>query len=191
MNNKISIVTLIVVAIIAISVPFLKTTVNVSPTPVTVNVPTQTPGSNPQLGSVTGPDFYYPYFAVNGVQTFYERRKIATATTTPCSIKSPSATSTLRSFNLIITTGSSTATTWTAAKSSVDAFSTTTAFDQFSLGSGAQGTMFVGAASSTAPDEVSVIAPNSFLVWGLQGTAISDAAGTKFLGICSAEFRTL
>lgn len=142
------------------------------------------PPSKP-IGSLTGPDISSRYLTVGGVRHEYRRVPLNTATTTPCALDTPAATSTLLHFSLRLTTASSTASVWTAAKASTP-YATTTAFDQFSVGSGAVATMFVGAASSTVPDEVSVIAPSQYVVWGVQGSVISDAANWN--GFCQAEF---
>lgn len=112
-------------------------------------------------------------------------QKSLIASTTACALQAPASTSTVSHFSVRLTTASSTATVWTLAKATTP-YATTTAFDQFSIGSGALGSMFVGAASSTAPDEVSVIGPNEYLVVGVQGTAIADS--TKLNGVCQAEF---
>lgn len=133
----------------------------------------------------TNPDVISQYLNVGGVRHEYRRAALNTATTTPCALQSPAATSTLLHSALRIEVGTSTATVWTVAKAA-NAFATTTAFDQFSLGSGAQGTMFVGSASSTAPDEISVIAPSQYVVWGVQGTTIANSA--LLTGYCQAEF---
>jgi hypothetical protein len=140
------------------------------------------------LGALVGPDIPFSYLSIGGVRTEYRSSALATATTTPCALQAPSATSTLRHASLRVSTATSTATVWTASKATT-AFATTTAFDQFSLGSGAFGTMHVGTASSTAPDENSVIAPDNWIVWGVQGTIIADS--TKLNGTCSAVFEVI
>lgn len=113
------------------------------------------------------------------------RQKSLVASTTACALQSPAATSTVAHFSARLTTASSTATVWTLAKATTP-YATTTAFDQFSIGSGELGAMYVGVASSTAPDDLGVIAPNNWLVVGVQGTAIADS--TKLNGVCQAEF---
>ena len=56
------------------------------------------PGKNaePQLGAITGPDFFFPYLGVNGVEQFYYSQGWNTGTSTVCSFLSPNATSTLQ-----------------------------------------------------------------------------------------------
>lgn len=141
-----------------------------------------------QLGALAGPDIPYQYLNVGGLRHEFRSMVLATATTTPCALQSPAASSTLLHAGLRISTATSTATVWTASKAAT-AFATTTAFDQFSLGSGVQGSMFVGAASSTAPDEASVIGPSQWIVWGVQGTVIAGTANLN--GVCAAEFIVL
>ena len=48
-----------------------------------------------QVGASPGPDLFVPYLGVNGVKRYYNQVVMLTGTTTPCAIKSPSATSTL------------------------------------------------------------------------------------------------
>lgn len=136
------------------------------------------------LGSVVGPELLSPFFSVDGVRHEYRRVKLATATTTPCAVRSPSATSTLLSASVQINVATSTATTWTLAKATTG-FATTTALSVFSLGSGELGTLTYSA-TTTGVDTKDVISPNTFLVWGAAGFA---PAGTTLLtGVCQAEF---
>lgn len=138
------------------------------------------------LGAIPGADLLFPQINFNGVKKEDTRKALTLATTTPCAIKSPSATSTIASASLMVTTASSTATTWTVARATT-AFATTTPLTTaFSLSSAVQGSMTYFA-SSTVPtiDSTSVVAPNTYLVWGVAGVA---PAGTGLGGVCSAEF---
>lgn len=137
------------------------------------------------VGAASGPELLSPFFSVDGVRHEYRKSKLNTATTTPCALKSPSATSTLVFASLEISTASSTATTWTLAKAA-NAFATTTLLNTFSLGSGALGTMVATSTTVVAVDDQTVIAPSTFLVWGVAGTTVSDV--TKLNGVCQAEF---
>src|SRR5574343_1230466 len=130
-----------------------------------------TPNSS-TLGSLSSTEIYSPYVNFGGVQHEYREKDLATATTTPCALQSPSATSSLLHASLKITTGTSTATTWTVARATTP-YATTTAFQSFSLGSGANGYMMVGTASTTI-DGLGIIPPNQYIVWGVAGTAIAD-----------------
>lgn len=53
-------------------------------------------------GSVTGPDFYYPYFAVNGVRKWYYSSAASSTSQVLCSFQLPNATTTweLASVNM-------------------------------------------------------------------------------------------
>jgi len=144
------------------------------------------------LGSVTGPDSYFVCETHNGLQTCATGRPLTLATTTPCSIQSPTATSTIVRAGLNISVATSTATVWTLATSTT-AFSTTSALtNQFSLGSGAQGAMtYTGTttALNTTINNAQVLPPNTWVNWGVQGTAIS---GTTYLkGTCNVEFKVI
>lgn len=145
----------------------------------------------PQLGALSGPDLPYDHISVGGVARYSLRRELATATTTPCRIQAPSSTSTLVSTSLMITTATSTQTLWTAATTTnALAFATTTKLNDYILLSGTQGSFLKNATSSSTTDGKGLMMePNAWVVWGVQGTAISDA--TKLNGFCSAEFIAL
>lgn len=132
----------------------------------------------------TTPDVSSPYFAVNNVSHWYARG-VLQASTTPCAIQSPNATTSYAFTSLQVTTASSTATTWTASRATT-AFATTTQLAQFSLGSGALGSMIVNASTTVAIDGAGILPPNTWIVWGVAGTAIGDS--TKLNGSCQAEF---
>ena len=141
-----------------------------------------------QVGAVSGPDLYSPYFSVDGVRHEYRSSPIRTATTTPCAFKSPEATSTLLSASLQVNVASSTATVWTVAKAT-SPFATTTAINSFTLASALRGTFVQLATTSpgAADASVSTIAPNTYIVWGLAGIGTSYDS-TKLTGQCVAEF---
>lgn len=79
----------------------------------------------PQLGSVTGPDVYFPYVGHNNSRVWVVRQPMNTATTTLCSMKAPSATSTLHWTGFSITTATATAATIDIG-TSTSAYATTT-----------------------------------------------------------------
>lgn len=131
-----------------------------------------------QVGSVTGPDAYLPYTANNDLQTFSETRKLATATTTVCAVKSPGATSTLAFGGVRLDVSSTTASTVTLAKAST-AFATTTALGFATVSANAQAAVV---ATSTA--DSFVFAPNTYFVVGMAGgTGTFSPSGS-----CSAQF---
>lgn len=138
------------------------------------------------FGALAGPDIQSPYLSVDGLVHEYRRVGLSLATTTPCAVLSPSATSTLIHTSVEVRVASSTATVWSASKATT-AFATTTSLLEFSLGSGAKGTMFLNA-TSTAVDSKFVFGPNEYLVWGLEGIADLDLTSDKLLGTCQAEF---
>lgn len=139
------------------------------------------------LGAQPGPDLDSKCSTQNGMTICRERKALTTATTTPCAIKSPAATSTLAATYVAVTVASSTATTWTFAKAT-SAFATTTYLDSFSLSSGVQGTMY-SSATTTGVDIKQSIAPNTWFVVGRAGTTEADT--TLFKGFCSAQFNVI
>lgn len=148
----------------------------------------------PVVGALTGPDIQSPYLRVGGVMHEYRQKSLATGTTTPCIVQSPTATSTLVHAALRIGTATSSATTWTVAKNTSGGSATTTKLGVFSVSSGAVGTLV---ASTTLPstgltsllaDDLLVFSPSTYLVWGVAGV-IYNAQGTiDFGGVCQAEF---
>ena len=149
-------------------------------------------GTSEKVGALTGPDIPYPYISVGGVATYFSRGALQTATTTPCAIATPPATSTLMYSGVNITTATSTATTWTVAWSTSPYLGSTTPLAAaFSLASGAQGSFDVVASSTaTAANSVGgILPPNSYLVWTVAGTRPADS--TKLNGTCQAEFRAI
>lgn len=147
------------------------------------------------LGALSSPRIPSPYLTWGGVATYQARIALNTATTTPCAILSPVSTSTLEFADLIIKTPTSTATTWTLAKATTR-YATTTKLSVFSLGSGVTGTM-VGTTtasnitgSTVAVDDLNVIAPSTYIVWGVAGIdKIADTS--KLNGYCQAGFRSI
>jgi len=158
-----------------------------------LDLPEPTSPFDPSLGAVSGPDMPFRYIGVNGLQTYYTKKALGTATSTPCSIQAPAATSTLLRTALRIGVATSTGTVWDAAKSTT-AFASTTPLTKndtlITLASGIQGTMTVSASSTDINlDNEFVFAPNEWIVWKVGGTVI---AGSTFLtGTCSAVFEVI
>lgn len=142
-------------------------------------------------GANSGPTTDSSYTASGGYQTYKYYYPLSVATTTPCSIRSPNATSTLRLAALRLTVGSSTATTWrVAVATSTWSFETATRFGAWSLASGAVAT-FVASSSPVgtgpaADDTGIVIPPNRYITWKYTGASVGDP--TLFTGYCAAQF---
>lgn len=139
-------------------------------------------------GAAAGPDILSACTSQNGVQTCRYSKGLALATTSPCAIKSPEATSTLTFASLQVNVASTTATTWTAAKSATPT-ATTTAITTFTLASGARGTMVASTTyASTTPDSINIFAPSTWLVWGVAGVPVPNLTSDKLKGVCEASF---
>lgn len=139
-----------------------------------------------QVGSVTGPSVDGPYFDVNGVSSYFNRRALTLATNTPCALLAPTTgTSTLKRVIVDVKVSSSTATTWDFANGGTSFNSTSTAiYTGLSLGSGVKGTL-VWNATSTALDPTYQFIPGQYLVVGVRGV---NPAGTGLGGACQAEW---
>lgn len=140
------------------------------------------------FGAFPSAEIISPFLSVNQVRHEYRRQGLATATTTPCAIKSPSATSTLILSTLQLTVATNTATTWTFA-SSTTAFATTSLYNTFTVAANKLGTLqgtTTPQGASAVGDDKQILPPNSFLVWGVAGTQPADT--TLLKGYCQAEF---
>lgn len=131
-----------------------------------------TPKQKPPLGSITGPDFYFPYVNYNGFRTYYYHVPANTSSTTICSIQTPNATTTLDTAKFSFTDSTTTAHILEWGTDPVNNTATTTSLGRVSLGSVVKGTFFASSTSilNTATqlgqgelDSVAVLAPNSFL----------------------------
>lgn len=140
-----------------------------------------------EFGALSSPDISSPYLAWGGLRSYQVSVPLNTATTTPCAIQSPAATSTLSRTALRISTATSTATVWTVATAATAYATTTPLLAGITLASGIQGTMFaVASTTDIALDSIYVLAPNTYVVWGVQGTVIAGTANLN--GFCQAEF---
>lgn len=141
----------------------------------------------PQLGALSGPDIQSPYLKVGGVKREYRYVAFTGATSTPCSVVSPAATSSLRTAWLQINTASTTATTWHFATSTVMNATTSLLTNPISLGSGARGTMFYhGTTSAVVVNDHDTLPPSSYVTWGFQG--VLAYTSDKLIGQCGMEF---
>ena len=142
------------------------------------------------LGAVAGPTSTFDCEEHNGIRTCFTKRALTLATTTPCAIKSPNATSTLTHNSLRVSVATSTAVVWTVAKSAT-AFATTTRLNLVTLASGEQGTL-VGTTTALGvnivTDDIATFAPNTYVVWGGAGYV---PAGSFLGGSCQAEFKVI
>lgn len=78
-----------------------------------------------KLGATPGPDFYGPYWGVNDLKTYTTMGALTQSTSTPCSIQSPIATSTLVSAGALWQTATGSVLEVEYARSAT-AFATTT-----------------------------------------------------------------
>lgn len=142
-------------------------------------VPTQVVDNEPKAGAITGPDSYNDYYNFNG-QVYYPRVvALSRATTTPCVVKSPSATTTILRIAFNVTTPTSSAATLTIATSTLSS-ATTSLIAVLSLAAGAQGTPHWDPGNNNA-----LVAPNTYVTIGASGVS---QGGYTFGGSCSVMF---
>lgn len=142
--------------------------------------------ATPASGAISGPDISSTYISVNGVQTYSYKLTFGKATTTPCSIQSPAATSTIVDANFQINTGTSTAATIDLGTGTTRYATTTNLIAAKSIASGASGNSNWVSAGGTAEDNI--MAPNT---WVIVKTAGAGLSGYTYGGTCSAQFRVL
>ena len=144
------------------------------------------------FGASPGPDRFNVCESRDGIQQCFKRIALGTATTTPCNIQSPGATSTLTRTSLKVTTASSTATTWAVAKAASPNATTTPLRADTALASGVLGTITYVGTSTTGIADPAVFEPNQWLVWSVAGM-VSPLAGdtAKLNGICQATFEVI
>lgn len=139
---------------------------------------------NQTVGSVTGPDMFFPCESHNGLTKCFNRTPFAQATTTVCSFKTPAATSTLNFAGMTIDGATTTATVLTIAKGA-NSNASTTLLAAGSLAANARGTLIASSTASGASiDNANVFAPNTFINFSIKG-----GVGTfSQVGSCGAEF---
>lgn len=147
---------------------------------VNINVPKQ----DQKFGALTGPDIYSPYLSVNGVTRFYVSGTFTGATTTPCSMQAPSATSTLQFASWQITVGTSTAATIDLGTSTTRYATSTNLVAAKSVASGAQGYAYWSPLGGSVDD--AKMAPNT---WVNVKTAGAGLSGYTYTGTCEAVFQ--
>lgn len=145
-----------------------------------------TPKPTPPYGAFPGPDVNLPYFAVNGVQHYYYHVPFNTGSTTLCSIKTPSATTTIlqAKASIVIATSSALFVEWGTDK--VNYTATTTSLGRSSIAANTAGTVFAsssGMMTNTALkggsiDDASVLLPNTYLNFNYGGAGLCTVGGT-------------
>lgn len=148
------------------------------------------------LGSVTGSQNLSSPVCVDGVCTIYMKQAIAntwaggSGTTTPCSFKSPNATTTIMSFIWENRTATSTAGKLSlATTTNAYATGTTNALIRSDLAAGVFDV--AGSVQKTwvfnPVRDTGVVAPNSFVVVGVQGGPGAPDLGFQYTGSCTLQ----
>ena len=143
------------------------------------------------VGAMPGPTISSPYLSVNDVVFWPTRRSLTSATTTPCAIQSPAATSSLIYGGMFISVGTTTATVLDMATSTT-AFATTTAIaGTKNVPSGWQGSIDSNwdPGNNTSTSSL-IFAPSTWVVFGERGVA-EPAGRSEARGFCSALFMEL
>lgn len=143
-------------------------------------------GNTVKLGAVTGPELYSPFWNVNGVRQWFVRQPMNRATTTLCSMRAPSATSTLHFASFQIVTGTSTAATIDIGTSTTAFATTTNLVAAKSIASGAQGYAYWSPVGGSVDD--AKMAPSDYVNVKTAGAGLS---GYTYRGFCQAIFLEL
>lgn len=139
-----------------------------------------------KAGALSSPDIQSPYLSFGGVRRWAGWANFSAATTTPCSIQSPAATSTLVTASWQITTGTSTAATIDLGTSTTRYSTTTNLVAAKSVGSGARGDANWTSAGGGVNDNV--MSPST---WVVVKTAGAGLGGYTYSGRCAAVFQEL
>jgi hypothetical protein len=180
--NKIIVISLTVISVLALGFGlynFLR------PAPILVQ---NSDGDIVTVGAMPGNELQGPCFKVNGVETCYARVDGRTASTTLCSIKAPSATSTLVNASVEIISSSSTAGLITIAKAASTSNNATTTLlgSQYLLTVDTRDTIHASTTAAQLSAEAEIFGPNTYLNVGIQhGGGLLNTQKA----ICEAEFR--
>ncbi len=117
---------------------------------------------------------------INSTGLRIARETLSTATTTPCSLQSPAATTTLQSFTANFTVGSTTAKSIIFTKGAAMQATTTALSGNLALAADAQGTF----KASTTPELDMVISPSNWVQVSMVGGSGTDSP----TGTCTAIF---
>ena len=135
-----------------------------------------------KLGAVSSPVIQSPYFSFGGVTEWASHTDGAiAATTTPCALQSPAATSTIQFGSFRVASTSASATYIEFGKSTTP-YATTTSLGILTLGAGAQGTLVASTTANWASlDGSAVFSPNTYFV-----AKVAGAGNTQLNGTCNA-----
>lgn len=201
-KNSAIVALIVVLAIFGFTLPsLLGNAVGLS---ITQTVNQLTDSVKTSFGSVVGDTTFFECESHNGVKTCFTGKPLTQATTTPCSIKSPSATSTLVSGGMILNFSSSTAQKLWASKAT-NYNATTTSLATSTISASGQGFVDALATTSFSVDPIlaqadRVFSPNTYFNVGLSGGTPSANTGALYAGMvpenkpvgyCYAEFKVL
>lgn len=144
-----------------------------------------------QVGSVSGPDSFFPCETHDGMGQCFNKVGLTQATTTICQIQSPSATSTLSRASLHINIASSTTNIFTFALATTK-YATTTVL---TTNIGTAATVASGLEANIYASSTVIISPNTWFVIGQAGNGAGSTAGAGInfseQGECQAKFDIL
>ena len=114
------------------------------------------------VGAVSGPDFFGPYWGVNGVQQYSYSGEFNNASTTLCSFRAPAATTTIELLSVNVTTATSTAIFIEMGKSAGSAATTTLLASKYNFAASEKGTIVASSTSATTAGYF-VLGPSNYL----------------------------
>ncbi len=147
----------------------------------------------PSFGALASPDFPTDWYKVGGVKVTSKWMTMATATTTPCALQAPSATSTLIYAAVDFAPASSTAVVSMVLAKDSTAYATTTAIGSIiTIPSGVHRTIVASTTAISTTDSVDNITfePGYYLVMSMQGAG-NGAVTASPVGKCTAVWRTV
>lgn len=188
MNNKKNIVgwVALIIAIIALFTPIAGKSIAEKSFGGITNYDSLTLGVNQAVAYLPTQPNAVGISTQNGVSQYTAKESITAGTTTPCSILSPAATTTLDSFAFNLTTGTSTSIGWTLATSTSPNATTSPILKFPPVGAGAQATLAWAAGANNA-----LISPSTFVNVGSEALPYGSAGGVAgIIGTCQGIFQT-
>lgn len=135
----------------------------------------------PDLGAFPGTDIYADQLTFNGIPHYYDSQRFKAPTTTPCTFRSPNATTTLLYFAFDVDTSTSTASLFTIATSTLPN-ATTTSLATKPLASTEKDTYI----HIPATEGAGLMQPQTYINLGADGD--QEGEGVLFGGDCYVEW---
>lgn len=157
------------------------------------NLQSQVANLNTHAGALAGPEIPSPYLQWGGVNRWAYQVQINQATSTLCAIQAPNATSTLKSYSVLVNSTAPYTQTFMLGYSTTKNATTTGIISSYTLGSSVQAALnaTTTVTALTGINVDGVISPNAWLNFNVSTTTVGSATGPTATGQCEATFEQL